>query len=69
MLVKMLSSFVGPVKDYHAGDEIDIPDQLATRLIERGCAVPARGSAIETAVRIAPEKATKRRGKRDVEPS
>jgi hypothetical protein len=68
MKIRMMSSFAGATV-YHAGDEAEIPDAIAIRLIERGCAVPVREKAIETAVTIAPEKAVKRRGKRNVEPS
>lgn len=54
MKVKLTTSMAGPEKAHSVGDEIEVSDAEAKRLIERGFAVPVRTNAkIERAVRKA----------------
>jgi len=60
MKIKMLTSMTGPTVQRNRGDEIDVADAEATRLVEAGFAVPVRNEQRETTVRQAhAEKAVK----------
>lgn len=60
MKIKMLTSMSGPNDQRARGDEIDVEDAEAVRLIEAGFAEPVRSEEPETAVRKQPsEKAVK----------
>lgn len=57
MKIKMLTSMSGPTMQRNRGDEIDVPDAEAKRLVEAGFAAPAIERKGETAVKApAPEK-------------
>lgn len=59
MKIKMLTSMTGPTVQRNRGDEIDVADKEAVRLIEAGFAEPVRAAAREKATNKAPrEKAT-----------
>lgn len=60
MKIKLLIGRVGPAGTFNRGDEIDVPDAEARRMIDRGQAVPVRSAKKEKAVRSTPvEKAAK----------
>lgn len=60
MKLKLLVSRSGPDGAQNAGDEIDVPDDEAGRMIEAGQAVPVRKAVAEKATkRIKAEKAEK----------
>lgn len=46
---------------HEMGAEMDVSNEKAARLIERGYAVPVRAERVETAVITAPEIAAKRK--------
>jgi len=70
MKVKLLTSIAGPMHSYGYGEEVDLPDGDARRMIERGQAQPVRQQAVETTDCSAPAETTaaraprKRAGKR-----
>jgi len=49
MKVKLLTSVAGPGHSHGYGEEVDMKDADARRLIERGLAQPVRQRAMETA--------------------
>lgn len=59
MKIKLLVSRAGPAGAFNAGDEIEVENAEAARMIEAGQASPVRVAAIERAV--APSKAEKAR--------
>ena len=62
MKLKMLTSMAGPDFALSPDDETErFSDDEAKRMIEAGYAVPVREAAVETAVKVAPEKAEKRK--------
>lgn len=74
MKIRFKSSMAGPFNAYHDGDEVDMPEAAARKLIARGIAEPVtaepgRQEAEEQKVVRPPEKAVRRgprkaRGKR-----
>jgi hypothetical protein len=61
--VELLTSLVGRAEEHHEGDVIELPDDLAQRLIDRGSA--AKAKAVPPAARTAAQgrsRATSRRG-------
>jgi hypothetical protein len=60
MKIKMLTSMSGPTLQRNHGDEIEVPDAEAKRLIEAGFAAPVRSEQRETTSQQATtEKAVK----------
>jgi hypothetical protein len=60
MKIKMLTSMSGPPLQRNHGDEIEVPDAEAKRLIEAGFAAPVRSEQRETTSQQATtEKAVK----------
>ena len=51
MKIKMLTSMSGPSTQRSRGEEVDVDDAEAIRLIESGFAEPVRGSEPEMAVK------------------
>ena len=49
MKVVMLQSQYGPDVSRNTGDELEIPDAEAKRMIESGLAAPMRSAKVETA--------------------
>lgn len=74
MKIRFKSSMAGPFNAYHDGDEVDMPEATARKLIARGIAEPVEADAgqqepEEQKVVLPPEQAIKRsprkaRGKR-----
>jgi len=67
MLVTMKTTMAGPDLIAHYGQKIDVPEDLASALIEGGFAIPAN-NAVESASIAAPEtaimpKPSRKRGK------
>jgi len=60
MKIRMLVSQVGPETVREPGEEYDISDEEAKRLIEAGLAEPVRARKVERATRDAREKAVSR---------
>jgi hypothetical protein len=60
MRVILHTSYAGPRCSYQPGEEADIYDTDARRLIERGLASPVRREEIETAIVTAPETTSRR---------
>jgi len=68
MLVTMITMMAGPDFSAHPGQKIEVPEDLASTLIEGGFAIPANEIVIETTSISPPEKAvipkpTRKRGK------
>lgn len=61
MKVKLTVSRSGPDGAFNVGDEIDVADDEAKRMMEAGQAIPVRGPKVERAVpsRAKAEKAAK----------
>lgn len=60
MKIRMLTSMSGPTVQRNHGDEVEIPDGEAVRLIEAGFAAPVRSEQRQTATQQAmTEKAVK----------
>lgn len=51
MKVKLLTSRADAARAYNAGEEIEVPDAEAARMIEAGQAAPVRQEKRETAAR------------------
>lgn len=70
MRVRLTIPRSGPTGSYDIGDEIELPDRQAQRLIDAGKATPVRSQPVETTVahgveRTARKKLSrKKRGKR-----
>lgn len=60
MLVRLTIDRASMRSYFRAGETVNLPDKEARRLIESGGAVLVRSSPVETAVRTAPEKTTRR---------
>lgn len=61
MRVKLTTVYSTLRRAYQAGDEIDLSDSEAIRLIERELAQPVRGEQRELAIAPAGEQAVKRK--------
>lgn len=60
MKIKLLTSRAGIGESQNVGDEIDVPDEEAIRMIDAGQAEPVRSAAKKTAVKKSKtEKAVK----------
>lgn len=63
MKIRMTQHLSGPTVTYATGDEYDLPQDEAVRLLSAGFAVPVAEPVVERAV--ATTKAVEKRGKRD----
>jgi len=60
MKIKMTTSMAGRDFAYQYGQEVDLPQEEAIKVIEAGCAVPVRSAKPEKAVpRTKSERASK----------
>lgn len=63
MKIKLLVSRSGPAGAFSPGDEIDVGEAEAGRMIEAGQAVPVRAPVVETATAAPAQETTARKRK------